>query len=613
MSFPAPHPAYRHVTAEELFADPDCIWDVVDREGVLPTIPSRVPPSALSVGPVIPGYRKVGQAARRVDALGYVLQPLLVTPYNSDFMGRRFQDWYSWKARDAREAERYEREREWAMAVAFPDGTAVLYVITRTGSRPRWGYATRAGSIYLDRFGKEVPGEVIEDGESLEQAVKRAHAHMRKMAGERKVGSTTEIDVDAIARHLDDVLDTEEPSPRAKKAFRPMLPMTLVELRGLAAKTGPVPFKTNPAPLLKAAKRTKDAGRRFSPYWHTAGQGRGPDSEHGLRDRAAEVARGMAWARSAPEGFPPYPRRGDTYSADEATAIGDWVTEAWPAVREANQIVAAADRRLSQSTVVAAAARILHGVGGGDSYLLAPLYRDSAWSIPRAYDFNTFKPNDDPSRYAPPDATDLTPKELVERLTAWGIKRLLPAVALIEALSDPHLYEKWSNVDEHYRTLHRITNETRAYDAPRHLVSHLYQLDRTTVNAQHRPLADYLSALPVPPPGYYTPSQALAQQQANDDAYKQREATGAATKKAEWAVLAPALWSHIEKGNRTWSLQNIRNALPSGYVLHTETRDFTIQGPSRKTFLYYSDGGKARDAQLEGLRQQVRQVVEGNA
>ena len=613
MSFPAPHPAYRPVTSEERFADPDCIWDVVDREGVLPTIPSRVPPSALPIGPVISGYRKVGQAARRVDALGYVLQPLLVTPYNSDFMGRRFQDWYSWKARDAREVERYEREREWAIAVAFPDGTAVLYVITRTGSRPRWGYATRAGPIYLDRFGKEVPGEVIEDAGSLEQAVERAQAHMRKMAVEHRVGSVTPIDVEAIGRHLDEVLDTEEPSPRAKKAFRPMLPMTLVELRGLAAKTGPVPFKTNPAPLLKAEKKTRDRGRRFSPYWHTAGQGQEMDSEQGLRDRAAEVARGMAWARSAPEGFPPYPRRGDTYSADESVAIRDWIEHVWPVVREANQIVTAADRRISQSTVAGAAGPILHGIGSGDSHFLAPLYRDSAWSIPRVYDFNTFKPNDDPSRRAPPDATDLTPKELVERLIAWGITRLLPALALVEALSDPHLYEKWSDVDLHYRTLHRIVDKTFAHDALKHLVVFLYQLDRMTVNARDLPLEDYLSALPTPPTGYYTPSQALAQQRANDDAYKQRTAAGAATKKAEWAALAPALWSHIERGNRTWSLQNIRNALPSGYVLHTEARDFTIQGPSRKTFLYYSDSSKTRDAQLEGLRQQVRQVVEGNA
>lgn len=606
MSFPAARPARHRFTPEEIVADPDCIWDEVDREGVLPTIPSRAPPSALPLGPIVPGFHKVGQAARRMDALGYVLQPLLVAPYEADFVGRRFQDWYAWKARDAAPGQ----AREWAQAIAFPDGTSVLYVVTRTGSHPRWAYATRAGSVYLDRFGKEVQ-DATAPAESLEQAVKRAQAHMRKMAVEHGVGSATPIDVEAIGRHLDDVLDTEEPSPRAKKAFRPMLPMTLVELRGLAAKTGPVPFKTNPAPLLKAEKKTRDRGRRFSPYWHTAGQGQEMDSERGLRDRAAEVARGMAWARSAPEGFPPYPRRGDTYSADESVAIRDWIENVWPVVREANQIVTAADRRISQSTVAGAAGRILHGIGSGDSHFLAPLYRDSAWSIPRVYDFNTFKPNDDPSRRAPPDATDLTPKELVERLIAWGIKHLLPTLTLIEALSDPHLYEKWPDVDAHYRTLHRIVDKTFAHDALKHLVVFLYGLNRMTVNARDLPLEDYLSALPTPPTGYYTPSQALAQQRANDDAYKQRTAAGAATKKAEWAALAPALWSHIEKGNRTWSLQNIRNALPSGYVLHTEARDFTIQGPSRGAFLYYSDGSKTRDAQLEVLRQQVRQAVEG--
>lgn len=44
--------------------------------------------------------------------------------------------------------------------------------------------------------------------------------------------------------------------------------------------------------------------------------------------------RGTAWSISAPEGFPPYPRRGTEYTREEAGQIVGYILHTWPALKE---------------------------------------------------------------------------------------------------------------------------------------------------------------------------------------------------------------------------------------------------------------------------------------
>ena len=188
-------------------------------------------------------------------------------------------------------------------------------------------------------------------------------------------------------------LDLTPPSSASKMLIRPPAPMTLGDVRRLAGI--PVP---NPAPMAKVAARYGSTPK----YPRVQG-----DNEYG-----------EAWALSAPEGFPPYPRRGGEYNETEAKVVAAWLENMWPAWQELIRYARRRDREL-----------LLAGV---DPHHLMTIIT-GRWSGESLEHFiRSYSPSSDTS-----DTPIRTPKDVVERMEKYARKYMPYPIRLLDALRDP--------------------------------------------------------------------------------------------------------------------------------------------------------------------------------
>lgn len=122
-----------------------------------------------------------------------------------------------------------------------------------------------------------------------------------------------------IEQWLGQNLDLTPVGKAALQVFRPMWPMTVPQLR---AQVEELP-RVNPAPVFLP-------GRRRSNEYHVSSV-EGTSFASPKDERAID---GMAWRMSAPEGFPPIPRRGGVYNKVEGKQVRTWLEYIWPVAME---------------------------------------------------------------------------------------------------------------------------------------------------------------------------------------------------------------------------------------------------------------------------------------
>lgn len=226
-----------------------------------------------------------------------------------------------------------------------------------------------------------------------------------------------------------ETLDNRPVGKTALGVFRPMWPMTLAQLRAQIAALQP---RENPTP------KEKDA-RRYGPSGVYAVLARIPQDAlphaRDLRSVDYRFIQSRMWAHAAPEGFPPYPRRGGVYSTDEAVAVHTWLRDDWPVVQEVRHLLRAKDRAfvLAGGNPAAAIHFATGNVGRGDD--------NAATKI-----FDTYERD-----WPYPSFAGMSPQELLTAvLTVWNDR--LPYLDGTLALT-PALFTRWPDPDAHMRAL----------------------------------------------------------------------------------------------------------------------------------------------------------------
>lgn len=230
----------------------------------------------------------------------------------------------------------------------------------------------------------------------------------------------------AVERHYAEILDLKPPGKAALGVFRPMWPMTLAQLRAMAADT-----RTNPTPQIRQALRTSYMPRFSAP------QAMRLDSSAAEQVRHLELASSedyrmlfqLAWKQAMPEGFPPYPRRGGVYNREEAELIRMWLFEEWPVIWEIRKLLQRKDIAFERAGVSRAAAGLFHTDGAVAEQML----------------------NDELRYNTSINAEGKTPKELLHMVLEWA-RRFLPKIDALLAI-DPKMLTAWPDPDAHLRAV----------------------------------------------------------------------------------------------------------------------------------------------------------------
>lgn len=175
----------------------------------------------------------------------------------------------------------------------------------------------------------------------IDAAIRRALLHYDEARTAAEIAAHGRIDWTAHNQQLlesaiGEVLDDRPVGKAASSVFRPMWPMTLAQLRGQVAALEP---RRNPAPRAKNYDK-----HRGSLVYEVLGKMPKLIATHSLPAADYDYINKRIWARSMPESFPPFPRRGGVYSADEAGAINAWLRDHWPVVHEVRQILRSKDK-----------------------------------------------------------------------------------------------------------------------------------------------------------------------------------------------------------------------------------------------------------------------------
>lgn len=414
-----------------------------------------------------------------------------------------------------------------------------------------------------------------------------------------EVATLTTEQIDAVTRHYREVLDLAPPSKPARLVFRPLWPMTLAQLRAQVAELPPEETRTNPAPLIL---RERAVQKQYPSF----GVSRALAARSGVDTRAAGVdpqtqrdyraLEGIAWNLSAPEGFPPYPRRGGVYSDNEAGAIGGWLTNHWPVIREAKQIAMAKDRERAQAGISPATLdQLIEGRPGGDREGAFLHYLDE-----RVLRHGVF-----------PSSADKSPRDFHADILRWARRNLLPTLDAIEDF-DLALLERQADPDAHMRGL--ADTPITKY-AVSNAAEYLYGLDRhaqewtkalTGRDRADKPV-DLVSAYPERVASRYTKafplSVLLAAKARADAAYRAKREREEAGKQRDRAAAIPKLRAMLDAG-RAFTRANIAAALP-GYTLsvypYSHSTSVHLRGPSGDIGIEHGDGRTLTDA-LEKLR-----------
>lgn len=332
---------------------------------------------------------------------------------------------------------------------------------------------------------------------------------------------------DADAALVEDALAPLDPTPvgpSARKTFLPMWPMTMAQLRQMATRTNPTPFK-------RKEKIGRHGTATLYPYV----------SE---RPDLTRIALEQAWKRASPEGFPPYPRREGKYSEAEQSGIVEWLASVWEPVREAREIAKEADRRLIRSGIDAW--KVRHMMPGNWETVIDGKMKDLFRT--RSIYATGQKSKED---YF---AAEHTPKEVLEKVLQWA-PQFLDLVDMIRDF-DPSILKRQADPDAHMARIQ--------YPLERQKIAHIvYGLsdrhdDWTEKFSKHGDRR----VPPVQLLGDYPLSKLLAAQEkarsdkaAEDAAREQRES-------AAKEVARAALQKMVDRG-LGFSRPNIQRALPS--------------------------------------------------
>lgn len=385
-----------------------------------------------------------------------------------------------------------------------------------------------------------------------------------------------EADWPRVEAHLREVLDLAPVGDKARQVFRPMWPMTLDQLRAMAVEAEP---RQNPAPLIDKKKFPRERS-------HVYGSGRvmylGPDHSslpHPEHPSDYEGIDGIAWGLSAPEGFPPIPRRGGVYGREEATVINDWLTSRWPAWREAFAIALEKDQERAAAGIEAEAPQRVIGYGSLTEWL-----RHAVGGVP--------------------SAESKSPKELLAATLAWAHTRFLPAVDAVRDF-DLNLLVRWSDPDTHMRALtQNAVTLYREQDVARNIyrLSNYAQdwtkaLDVRGERVKPESLLRVRGEKDQPHHRYYPLSVLLKAQAQADRTYRERQAKEKADGDQARAAAIPKLRAMLAAG-KAFSRTNVQKALP-GYTLYvhegTNSVSVHLRSPSGANIVY-GDGRNITDA-----------------
>lgn len=385
-------------------------------------------------------------------------------------------------------------------------------------------------------------------------------AHNAAQEHTKEAGTFTAAQMDAVTRHYREVLNLAPLSKPARLTFRPLWPMTLAQLRAQVAELPPEEPRTNPAPLI-----LRD--RALQKQYPSFGVGRALSARSSVNTRAAGVdpqtqrdysaLAGIAWNLSAPEGFPPYPRRGGVYSDNEGSAIDVWLRDEWPVQREVDRLAEQKDAERAKAGIPATALRELI-----ESLHSGPM---SFREYVREYTQKGILPS----------ADDKTPRDYHMAVLRWARRHLFPTLDALDDF-DVALLQRQADPDAHMRALadnpitrYAVTNAAeRLYGLERHQQEWTKTLtgrDRTD-----KP-GNLLAAYPERESGrrVFPLSVLLAAQAKHDAAYRARQQRETADAESAKAAALPKLRAMLAAG-RAFSRANLQKELP-GYVLYTHT------------------------------------------
>ena len=376
----------------------------------------------------------------------------------------------------------------------------------------------------------------------------------------KEATTLTAAQMDAVTRHYREVLDLAPLSKPARLTFRPLWPMTLAQLRAQVAELPPEEPRTNPAPLILRDRATQKQYPGFG-----VGRALYARSDVDLSDfRGSDLTpqdnralAGIAWNLSAPEGFPPYPRRGGVYSVHEASAVDTWLAREWPVWREVDHLAEQKDAERAEAGIPATALReLIEGLHSGPMS-----FREYVRDYTQKDVF--------------PGANERSPRDLHTAVLQWARRKLFPTLDALDDF-DVALLQRQADPDAHMRAL--ADNPITQY-AVTNAADRLYGLDRhqqewtkalTGRDRTDKPSA-LLAAYPERESGrrVFPLSVLLAAQAKHDAAFRAREARETADAESAKAAALPKLRAMLAAG-RAFSRVNLQKELP-GYVLYTHT------------------------------------------
>ena len=443
-------------------------------------------------------------------------------------------------------------------------------------------------AIFDQRIAKKRAGEwterEIEDYKALDRALQVAKGITRRVAFDYNEEQRQSIEsmltperVSFADRTLRDMLDLTPPGKTALATFRPLWPMSIAQLQAqvddAALEQEP---RTNPAPSFRKDALPKSSQQNLT-FWPGTIFQQDPSLRSVDVPRAdLNAVEGMAWNLSAPEGFPPYPRRGGVYGKTEAHAITEWMQKTWPVAREVYALARKRDAEIARAGV--SSARIHSLLSNADSLV-------------RWLQQHTFGYSRPP--YGMPSAEGASPKELHAATLQWAARYLLPAYYALQEIS-PSLFQRQADPDEHVRAIER-NYILRA--ARRQLAEDVFGLSRygsgwlekLTGDQYARHPSDFVSSDPASEPSYrkaYLLSTLLAAQADADAVFAARQRAETEAEERGKAEAQAALRPMLARG-KPFTRANVQAALP-GYTVDARDGWRTVT-----VYLIPPEGGRA--------------------
>jgi hypothetical protein len=407
---------------------------------------------------------------------------------------------------------------------------------------------------------------------------------------QKPAATISEDQLRMVRGRLKEDLDLVPPSKASKQEIRPMFPMTLADV----IRVGNTPEqRTNPAPLWKTGisnyRTVNNIGSRYQ-----------VPSDHEIDLALA----GEAWRMSAPEGFPPIPRRGGIYSHDEAMAILFWCRSIWPAMREWDQKIKQWERELRLMGTTR------DPLGYHKTWLGAtsPLRKCDSERLMEAkvWDENLKKMR----YYFSPEGQ--TPRQFVADVERW-CRNVFHHVytVVIPILKDPYIYQPISRADKNVdQTFEKIKAVERYLDgdADKWLSG---GIGLTHGQRNWLPNRGEETLIELVVKGLIKPSEALRLQREKEKEDKKRQEEDNARFDKNMRNVAQAM-RPIRDRKLGWNSANIERHLPRGYTLGSSLRtndpDVWIDMPNSKRIFVHSKGSKTET--LEALGQMLLPLMD---